>query len=285
MWEVQIYLYDGSTGKLLQTFNDPKTNSTNQFGHSVSLSDNRIVISATGSPDVGGTVYLYDGSTGKLLQTFNDPKTNSTNQFGDSVSVSGNKILIGASGAAYPYDNSKDSAGAAYLYDGSTGKLLQTFKNPKAVDKDKFGYSVSLSGNKVLIGAWEEPSGGGSAYLFNGLTGKLLQTFNDPKIYNNDDDFGMFGYSVSLSGNKILIGALGVSYYAGAAYLYDGSTGKLLQTFNGPKEIPGNRFGYSVSLSGNKILIGASDDTDRVSAAYLYQLSPSFLGKADITGK
>ena len=88
--------------QLTHSFKQPKTSSDKDYLYiSVSLSDNKVLISATREPSGQGNVRLYDGSTGKLLQTFNNPKTNSTNtnQFGHSVSLSGNKVLISATGS------------------------------------------------------------------------------------------------------------------------------------------------------------------------------------------
>src|SRR3989338_4855257 len=53
-----------------------------------------------------------------------------------------------------------------------------TINNPTPASNDHFGYSVSISGDKVLIGAYSDFSG--SAYLFDSTTGTLLQTFNNP---------------------------------------------------------------------------------------------------------
>jgi hypothetical protein len=85
--------------------------------------------------------------------------------FGDSVSISGDKMLIGANGD----DTGATNAGSAYLYDAATGALLQTFNNPMPAESDYFGSSVSISDDKVLIGALHDDTGAasaGSAYLF-----------------------------------------------------------------------------------------------------------------------
>ena len=249
--------------KLTRSFYNPKENNQEQFSASVSLSGNKILIGST-TTNGGGAAYLYDGSTGKLLQTFNDPKVNSKNHFGRAVSLYNTKVLIAAS-------NDSNNRGAAYLYDGLTGKLLQTFNDPKAIGDNIFGVSVSLSGNKVLIGATGVPGRAGAAYLYDGLTGKLLRTFHAPKTTSSEE----FGVSVSLSGNKVLIGALRIlDGRLGAGYLYDGSTGKLLQTFYDPKTDREDVFGRSVSLSDNKVLIASPWDLTGPGTAYLYQLNP-----------
>ncbi|MFM7905904.1 MAG: FG-GAP repeat protein [Microcystis sp.] len=89
-----------------------------------------------------------------------------------------------------------------------------------------------------------------------------------------------FGYSVSLSGTSALIGAPFDNTSAsltGSAYLFDTTTGNLLQTFNNPTPEYYDNFGNSVSLSGISALIGAPfDNTSATDAgsAYLYQTVP-----------
>ena len=60
--------------------------------------------------------------------------------------------------------------------------LTQTFLRPTPGPEDKFGGSVAIFGDKVLIGAIGGQGAGdpGGAYLFDAVTGNLLQTFLKP---------------------------------------------------------------------------------------------------------
>ncbi len=210
---------------------------------------------------------------GVLLQTFNNPTPASGDEFGFSVSVSGNNVLVGA-----PKDDTGfQDAGSAYLFDATTGNLLQTINNPTPAFGDQFGFSVSVSGNFVLVGARGDDTGAssaGSAYLFDATTGNLLQTFNNPIPASSD----FFGTSVSVFGNNVRVGAFfddtGASN-AGSAYLFDATTGNLLQTINNPTPEFGDEFGTSVSVSGNNVLVGAPNDGTGASdagSAYLFSI-------------
>jgi len=271
------YLFDATTGNLLQTINNPTSVSGDLFGFSVSVSGNNVLVGAplddTGATDAG-LAYLFDASNGNLLQPFNNPTPAQSAFFGSSVSVSGNNVLVGA-----PRDDTGASqAGLAYLFDATTGNLLQTFNNPTPAIDDEFGFSVSLSGNNVLVGAHRDDTGAfnaGSAYLFDATTGNLLQTINNPIPTSTDE----FGTSVSVSGNNVLVGAHNDdtgALNAGSAYLFDATTGNLLQTINNPTPVSGDNFGNSVSVSGNNVLVGAfNDDTGATNAgsAYLFSFS------------
>lgn len=269
------YLFDGSTGALLQSFLNPTPGVSDEFGFSVAAVGNNVLVGArfddTGRGNAGAA-YLFDGSTGNLLRTFQKPIPAINDQFGYSVALMGNNVLAGA----IDDDTAGDNAGAAYLFDGSTGNLLCTFLNPTPTDGDLFGCRVAALGNNVLVSDPDDVVGSietGAVYLFDGSTGALLRTFHNPTPAEGD----RFGISIAAVGNNVLIGAdcddTGASD-AGAAYLFDGSTGELLLTFLNPTPAEDDYFGSSVAAIGNDVLIGAGgDDTGALGAgaAYLFE--------------
>ncbi|TBR07224.1 MAG: hypothetical protein EPO62_08815, partial [Candidatus Nitrosotenuis sp.] len=216
------------------TISNPLPSLDDSFGWAVSIDSGKILVGSTLGDDSGvvdaGNAYLFDATTGALLHTLNNPTPVLNDVFGYSVSLSGNGALIGA----YGDDTGAENAGSAYLFDATTGALLRTFNNPTPVQNDSMGFSVSYSGNNVLLGAPLDDTGfqnAGTVYLFDATTGALLRTFNNPTPASND----YFGYSVSISGNSILIGAYqddAGATDAGSAYLFDATTGALLRTFN-----------------------------------------------------
>ncbi len=150
-----------------------------------------------------------------------------------------------------------------------------TINNPSPAAQDYFGVSVSIDGDKFIVGAFFDDTGAtdaGSAYLYDATTGALLHTFNNPTPASGD----AFGTSVSVLGEKVLIGAyrenIGATV-AGAAYLFDATTGALLQTLSSPTPENYDNFGNLLSISDDNILISAiGDDTGATDAgsAYLF---------------
>ena len=249
------YLFDGTTGTLLRTINNPTPANGDRFGYSVAAVGSNILVGApndgTGA-SAAGSAYLFDGTTGALLRTINNPTPAIGDQFGWSVAAVGSNVLVGTPGD----DTGATNAGAAYLFDVSKGAaLLRTINNPAPAFNEQFGWSVAAVGNNILVGATFD-NGSGSASLFDGSTGALLRTINNPTPGGGEQ----FGYSVAAVGNNILVGAINDNINVGSASLFDGSTGVLLRTINNPSPNAGDQFGISVAAVGNNILVGANAD-------------------------
>jgi hypothetical protein len=141
-------------------------------------------------------------------------------------------------------------------------RLAKTFPNPNPEDGDLFGYSVALAGPNILVGAPFSNMGAtnaGAAYLFDGATGTLLQTFQKSTPAAGD----WFGIGVGAVGSNALIGALGDdtgAHDAGAAFLFDATTGALLHTFQKPQVHADDWFGGAVGAVGTHVLVGAPVD-------------------------
>jgi virulence-associated protein VapD len=126
-----------------------------------------------------------------------------------------------------------------------------------------FGYSVALSGDTALVGAVDadySPTYQGSVYVFicDGTTWTQQAQLATADGANMD----YFGYSVALSGDTALVGALGSHYDPGSAYVFTRSESVWTQqaqlTTTDPAEV--DYFGGSAALSGDTALVGAFMD-------------------------
>jgi len=279
------YLFDGTTGELLHKFINPKPDNCSYFGRCVAAVNDKDVLIEAYCDEINvegaGAAYLFDGSTGKLLHAFQKPKKATFLGFNiGCVTAVGDNIFVGA-----PEDDTgAKNAGAVYMYDSKTGQLQHTFLNPTPDVNEIFGNFIAGANSRVLIAAGRANVDGkpaGAVYSFDIATGKLLHTFENPRP-SEEIDFGdVFGRCVAFVGNNVLIGAsvddndeAGVKN-AGVAYLYDGTTGKLLHTFLKPLPPIGvDRFGVSVASLGKDILIGAYMDSTvarNAGAVYLFK--------------
>jgi len=281
----RAYLFDSDTGGLLQTFENPSPDFFDEFGAAVAGVGTNALVGAPGDNAAEGTVYLLDSTTGGVLQTFNNPTPPGGNdEFGRSVAAFGSNVLIGS-----PLDDTGASnAGSAYLFDSNTGGLLQTFNNPTPAVDDEFGRSVAAVGNNVLVGSPLDDTAAnnaGAAYVFDSNTGGLLQTLLSPTPTNN----GRFGTAVAAVGSHNLVGApfdTTSTNNAGAAYVFDGNTGQLRQSFTNPIPTGVNQFGAAVASAGTNALVGTPfDDTGATNTgiAYAFPTQYSFSDNPDLS--
>jgi len=77
------------------------------------------------------------------------------------------------------------NAGSAYLFDTS-GNLLHTYNNPTPMPTDRFGHSVSIWGDFVLVDANADDTGAenaGSVYLYDHVS--IILPNNSTTLPNN----------------------------------------------------------------------------------------------------
>ena len=255
-------------------------------GFSVAVDGGRAVVGAP-TDDLGGTdsgvVKVYDTATGALLHLLLNPSPNASDQFGWSVSISGSRAVVGAR-----FDDTiAANAGIAYIYElaGATPTVpLIILTNPSPASGDQFGYAVSISGTRVVVGTPFDDTGtndAGAAYVFD----LASPTPNLPvaTLTNPVPTFtGGFGLSVSLSGTTVVIGANGDDTgadNAGSACVYDLNSptpDMPVYTLNNPSPEQNDQFGLSVAVSGTRVIVGAwLDDTGTTNSgsAYVYDLT------------
>ncbi len=186
--------------------------------------------------------------------------------FGGSISVSGDTLAVGA-----PDQNSQ--TGAVYVFVKSKNSATQVAKLTASdgVPQDRFGTSVSISGNTIVAGVPDHTVGAnqyqGAAYVFVEPSGGWTNMTETAELTASDGavDDG-FGQGVGISGNTIVAGApsaaIGSNSNQGAAYVFieppNGwesmtQTAKLTASNGAAQDV----LGFSVSVSANTIVAGA----------------------------
>ena len=169
-----------------------------------------------------------------------------------------------------------------YTYNGTSWGSEQKLTASDAASSDNFGWSVSISGDYAIIGAYRDndtSNRSGSAYIFkrDATTGVWSQ---QQKLNASDPSTDAeFGYSVAIDGDYAIVGAWRKSSYTGAAYIYtrNGTTWGSEQKITSSDIASGDRFGQSVSISGNYLIVSGEGDENYTGAAYICLLytSPS----------
>jgi hypothetical protein len=228
-------------------------------------------------------------------------------QFGKSASISGDTIVVGApsessnqttitNGSTASGDNTVQSSGAAYVFKrtGSNWAQEAYLKAPNAEPYDNFGYyGTSISGDTIVVGAPYESSnqttitngptasgdntalGSGAAYVFKRTGSNWAQEayLKAPNAHQYD----AFGYTASISGDTIVVGAPGESSNqttitngptassnisapgSGAAYVFKrtGSNWTQEAYIKASNSDQDDEFGVTTSVSGDTIVVGA----------------------------
>jgi len=229
------YLFDLTSGEQLHKLTAPDAAEKDDFGYSVAINGSFAVVGAWADDAAGtksGSAYVFDATTGAYLRKLTADDATANDFFGCAVAI-GQDILavIGASG----HEGAGYMAGSAYVFDVTTGQQVHQLAAHDAVEEQRFGTSIALDGDLVLVGAPEhapddpyDPGGTGMAYLFDIETGEELA-----KLTAADESQGdRFGIAVNLHGDMCIVGALGDDDVcpedpfcnSGAAYVFEESS-------------------------------------------------------------
>ncbi len=150
-----------------------------------------------------------------------------------------------------------------------------------------FGYSVAIDADTAIVGAWNDNGGNGAAYVFvrTGTSWSRQQELTASDGASGD----LFGYSVAVSGNTALVGAVGHASNQGYVYAFtrNGSVWTQQQEFTSGDGSAEDCFGCAVALRGGSAIVGAPGKFSGTGAGYAYvnqggtwQVQQEFLGQA-----
>ncbi len=223
--------------------------------------------------------------------------TGGNDQFGYSIAIMEDTMVVGA-----PYEDSNatgidgdqanngaSGSGAAYVFvrNGSVWSQQAYLKASNAGANDQFGWSVAVSGDTLVVGARSEGStaigvngdqanngaaGSGAVYVFS-RAGSVWSQQAYIKASNTEDG-DLFGLSVGLDGDTLVVGALGEdsattgvdgdqadngASNSGAAYVFlrTGTMWSQQAYMKASNTDITDYFGASVAISGDTLAIGA----------------------------
>lgn len=253
---VYVFKRTGTTWAQEAYVKAPNPDASDRFGYALMISGDTLIVGAyaessnqttitngtTASANNGagsaGAAYIFrrSGTIWAQEAYLKAPNADAGDFFGWSVAIWGNTAVVGAynesssqttvtNGTTASADNSATASGAAYIFkrSGSTWGQEAYLKAPNADASDRFGSSVSISGDTVIVGAFGEASnqsaitnGGtasannsagssGAAYVFkrNGISWAQEAYLKVP----NPDASDSFGYAAAISGDTIVVGA------------------------------------------------------------------------------
>jgi len=233
---------------------------------------------------LAGLPQLASGQTVPCSLEVQCSTANALDAFGEQIAIDGEFAVLGAPSAG------TDGAVCVFRFDGTDWVEDAVLTSPNATgDEDGFGYSVTINGNDLIVGAPFEGAQGspgpGAAYVFRRttLTGTWVftQRLEATGVTSGDDRFGI---DVDSKGPYLVIGAVGddtVTQQAGAAYTYRKANGQWIQE---AKLLPTTlqtsmRFGLGVAVQNQRAIVGCPfEDVGNLAsagAAYVFQRQPN----------
>jgi hypothetical protein len=200
--------------------------------------------------------------------------------FGSSVDVSGDRAVVGA-----PRTTVGGNAfqGAAYVFErnGDVWEEKAQIVAANGAAGDFFGHSVAISGNTIVVGAVSDDGANldqGAVYVFVGSGATWNQ---QARLTASDAQLGgLFGNSVAVSGDTLVVGAIGHDVGAnldeGKAYVFERENGSWTEQAQLTSSLgdPFDNFGKSVAIDASTIIVGAYGDdvgaTSGQGAAYVF---------------
>jgi hypothetical protein len=262
-----VYLFQRQNGSWSQVAkllaSDPTPNAS--FGQALALNAGTLAVGAPGYNGGRGAVYVFVGAGGSWSQQqriqSNDISAN--DRFGQAVALSGQTLLIGAPNKA----GSVSAQGVAYLFgrSGSTWSQQARLARTSPQAGEGFGAAVALDLNLAAVGAPYAPAATGTAgglvqsYLRTGSTWSPLAELRSAQ----GSASAQFGFALSLSGQRLLVGLAGDSFGEGIlqgsleAYLFESGVWGLNQRMVAADAETEAQLGYSVAQGADFAAAGA----------------------------
>ncbi|HKU39972.1 MAG TPA: cadherin-like beta sandwich domain-containing protein [Polyangiales bacterium] len=278
-WQQQAYLKPDDT------------TASSFFGAAGAISGDTVAIGAfeydftqRNVPTRPGSVYVFvrSGETWRQQQHLTPSDGAPADLFGYAVALDGDTLVVGAN-----YEGSIGArSGAAYVFTRSAGRWTeqQKLKAREPHADSQFGALAVLDGNTLAVAAVEDSSvarRGGLVHVFEQSGGRwTARQVLQPTVVT---DGALFGYSMALQGDRLIVGAPRVvldnwpDTTNGNVYVYERSGSEFQQThvLEAPVPAASDYFGSGVAIAGTTLAIGSngqSSNGKRAGAAYLFAL-------------
>ena len=259
---------NGTNGWGLRTkLTCPQVEANDQFGTSVSFSDNNL-LAVIGAPFKGpGWAFVYERDadgirTWGYTAALTGIDTVSA-EFGSAIATSGNCAVVGAPNIPSASIFCKD-----YPTSNAWGMLQRITSNFGTAPR--FGGAVAFGGDNIAIGA-SFTYAVGSVHIFSRvIAGNVNSSWTPITKLTSGQTFDFFGVSVAFSGTTLVVGAQFADSNMGAVYVYQQNLGGvnawgLLQKIaaaDNPSRSVLDYFGASVAITPSLVLSGClGDDT------------------------
>lgn len=290
-----VFKRNGSVWNQEAFITAPIRTGSDVFGLNVALSGDTIVVGApledgnqqsiSTSPTSNltlsnaGAAYVYrrSGTVWNLEAYLKPTNLNGGDNFGRYVAIDGDTIVIGAPreqsldttlrfGTDASTDNSGTAVGSVYVFKrtGTTWVQEAYLKSHLAASNDQFGSEIGITGDTLVVGVSQDDttaSNSGAVHVFqrSGSTWSREAYLKASNPITNS----LFGVSVGISGDRMVVGACGQN---GAAYIFQrtGTVWSEEAILTAPNGELNDLFGKAVSIYGETVAIAAPNESNSI---------------------
>ena len=246
-------------------------------------------------------IFTSMGFADELKDVMIDAEVKAYDWFGCSVDIDGPWAVVGA---RYD-DEGAGNSGAAYIYkkEGPHWRFVQKLKTNKPKPGANFGFSVSIKGDYIIVGAQLQHArdrDSGAAYIFKRQPAAPTHSVENEisqrpwkmikkLVPANGQQYDQFGFSVDIQKDYAVVGAIvrcdtdrEANVLNGAAYVFKNDNDKWIEMAYIKKPDPqhGDQLGQSIAIEGDCLYIGSADKGK--GAVHVFKLVNSTWRHADV---
>jgi hypothetical protein len=281
----RVHVYDQS-GNYKYSIHKPYDTYNIGFGLGLAIANSKLYVGVPYASG-GGEVLVYDVFTGAYTSKITSPDADGSDDhindsFGFSIAVGEGKIVIGAPGQSESTDNNIQGgptnnffSGSAYIF-GTDEVFLTKIRSDVPTSRDRFGESVAIGYNRIVVGSPEAASGQtlkqGKINIFELDGTPVGNTFAPTGLIS----YSEFGYQVAISEDFIFASRpKSNADTTGSVFVFShsGQYQAQYQQQADSSDSSGN-YGYGMAVGNyqfdSKLVIGNSKGPGKI---YIYELN------------
>jgi choice-of-anchor B domain-containing protein len=268
---VNIYRLENGAWRRTGGLTAPTGHKLDRFGRSLSLDGNRLLVGSTTIDDSShGAAFIYEkdrAGTWQMITRLDPQGASNGDAYGRLVQLKGDEAYVVSWGA-------HEGRGVISLWRrGANGQWTEStaISASDGVPNSFFGGSISIDGDRLVVGAAQRDTSRGQVYVF----GRETPTGNwVEQAHFRPADVAVgtsFGSGVLIRGDELMAGAPGADSGRGAIFVYarDGAGQWTMREKVVPQDLGnGSQFGAPLQLVGTELWVGAQGAKGNRGAVY-----------------
>lgn len=209
-WTGAVYIFENNDGVWTETqkVEVPEGAQNENFGIGVSISDNYLIVGASGANNNQGKAYIFrknENNVWELEQDVMASDAQNNTYFGTSVSVDGNQFVVGA----YAEGSMSSDVPAVYVFEQNISgewSEVQRIGSHESSEDTYFGWHCEMKGDMLFVSA---------PHVF-GMEESRVNVYKKNEdgrwdefstVTPSDNFNAFFGWHFAYHGDKLLVGA------------------------------------------------------------------------------